>query len=84
MQYDDANGEGYQPEVPLYNSEAFAQNQHINPSPQVGFFYRPHFISNLKLWEELRIQANRYFSSSPHLVTLHHHQWRLLPVPLLR
>lgn len=42
MKYHDGNGDsfmqnaGFQPEVGLYNGAAFAQNENINPNPQVS------------------------------------------------
>ncbi|KAH6723959.1 YT521-B-like domain-containing protein [Leptodontidium sp. MPI-SDFR-AT-0119] len=34
MQYDDGNGDSYQPEVGLFNDSAYSQNQFINSGPQ--------------------------------------------------
>lgn len=36
MQYDDGNGDSYQPEVGLFNDSAYSQNQFINSGPQVS------------------------------------------------
>jgi YTH domain-containing protein 1 len=47
MQFEDANGEGFagnnfQPEVGLYNEDAFMQNQFMSPQQQVSFVELGH------------------------------------------